>query len=124
MQTTLPWKFPLSLCCFFSTTHKLFFFQELIYFNNLKIDVRCIPVLGGSHFLWETTGSSSLMMLWEPDKFFNIYIFFGVVRTRQVVKKNSKLTSSQISQFSYIQQQSVFTTWLLKFSLIKISFNN
>jgi hypothetical protein len=26
-------------------------------------------MLGGSHFLWEPVGSSSYIMLWEPDQF-------------------------------------------------------
>ncbi len=45
--------------------------------------VRKWPVLGSSHFLWESTSSSSYIMLWEPDWFSNIYIYiyiFGLVK--------------------------------------------
>jgi len=47
------------------------------------------------------------------------------VRTDQATQKKFKRTRfSDKSVLIYIQRQPVFTTWLLKFSLIKISFNN
>jgi hypothetical protein len=41
-----------------------------ILYNPCKI--QCWAVLT---FLWEPTGSDFLMMLWEPDRFSNIYIY-------------------------------------------------
>jgi hypothetical protein len=80
-------------------------------------------------FFWESIDFNSLMMLLELDQFSYIYIYiyiFGLVRTDRVIKflifRNSP--SSQIEWFLHIQQQLIFTTWLLKFPLIKINFNN
>ncbi len=105
-----------------------FFIQEAKGYGNIgpMREPVLVPVLGGSHFCLggggEPTSSGPLMMLWEPDRFSNERIFLGLVTIGQVIKNFSlkHLPGSQIGWFSYIQPP-VFTTWLLKFSLIKIS---
>jgi hypothetical protein len=75
-------------------------------------------------FLWEPSSPGFLMMLWEPDRFSNIYIYILGWWDQSGYQKESNSPRSRISRFSYVQQQPVFTTWLLKFSLINISFIN
>jgi hypothetical protein len=77
-------------------------------------------------FFWgggELTSSGPLMMLWEPDRFSNVYIYIywaGEDWSGYQIFILENLPGSQIGWFSYIQQP-VLTTWLLNFSLIKIS---
>jgi len=56
-----------------------------------------------------------------------IYEFFWAGDNQSGYQKKFKLTQfsdKSVLVYIYIQQQPVFKTWLLNFSLIKISFNN
>ncbi len=85
-------------------------------------------MLGGSHFFVRTDPfqfSHDVMRTWSVLEY--IIFFLGLVRKGQVIKFLffSNSPGSQVSQFSS-KSVLIYTTtsWLLNFSLIRISYNN
>ncbi len=76
-------------------------------------------------FLWESAGSSSLMMLWEPDWFSNTYtyIYIYIYRAGENRSGYQIFIVCKLTRFS---DKSVLiytsTSWLLKELLVEIKF--
>jgi hypothetical protein len=79
--------------------------QLQLFENNPKPETRHEPVFDGSHFFVRTVRFQFSHSCHENliDSLIYIYIF-GLVRSDQVIQKNSNSHLSQISRFSYIDK--------------------